>query len=522
MGKARPGYSLSVVIYFLSLFCVAPQVAFAQAVRDLKVSDIFVPPELGYVIHTHAPVAPVGQAAATPIIIHIQEAHTNYEGQQHIVSILEQLIKQHGLTLILVEGGQGDVSLAYLRSFGPVEHRKTVADRYLKDGLISAEEYLDIVSEAPLILWGVEDQALYQRNVDEFLALEALQGEVKPALAIAREAVVALAPRLFEPALRELDAQRAAFDQETLGVGEFAQAVAQLATQQGLAADQMPQVSRFLRVRALEPQLKMAEVGTQQQALVTQLSTRLSTPQAERLKAAALAAKAGTASADQFYATLKELASTAGLSLTAYPLLADYVRYLEDRARIEPTILSQELDQLTDRLRERLAATPESRTLQTIARQVEMLEKLADAQLSPQEYQQLQTLTTDGLAQAWSRFFTEQLSRQGLAPRTFDSLKAVEAALPKLRAFYEAALARDEALVTHTLAKLKETQEPLAVLITGGFHAPEIAARLQAQGVGIVSIAPKITTPTNERLYHAVLKYKSGHGSLEEVRQVPR
>ena len=58
------------------------------------------------------------------------------------------------------------------------------------------------------------------------------------------------------------------------------------------------------------------------------------------------------------------------------------------------------------------------------------------------------------------------------------------------------------------------------MLITGGFHAPQIAKRLTDQGVGVVCVAPKINTPTNEQLYRAVLKYKSGHGTFEDVEAV--
>ena len=55
------------------------------------------------------------------------------------------------------------------------------------------------------------------------------------------------------------------------------------------------------------------------------------------------------------------------------------------------------------------------------------------------------------------------------------------------------------------------------MLITGGFHSPQITQQLKDQGVGLVVVAPKITHATDDRLYHAVLKYKSGHGTFEEV-----
>ena len=61
----------------------------ANPIRDLKVSDLFVPEELGYVIERHPPTG----SPTAPVVVHIQEAHTNYEGQKHLAAILERLIE---------------------------------------------------------------------------------------------------------------------------------------------------------------------------------------------------------------------------------------------------------------------------------------------------------------------------------------------------------------------------------------------------------------------------------------------
>src|SRR3989338_4669932 len=103
-----------------------------RSVRVLKVSGIVVPADLGSVVQASEPVDPATQ----PIIVHIQESHINYEAQQHLVSILERLIQQYGLSLILVEGGQGDVGLEHLRSVGLPEHRQQVAEPYLEAGVL--------------------------------------------------------------------------------------------------------------------------------------------------------------------------------------------------------------------------------------------------------------------------------------------------------------------------------------------------------------------------------------------------
>lgn len=175
------------------------------------------------------------------------------------------------------------------------------------------------------------------------------------------------------------------------------------------------------------------------------------------------------------------------------------------------------MDRLAAQLRQRLATSAEARLLLQIDTQLDLIEKLLDLRLNPSEYAQFQTLSFTGTFPAWTEFLNSQSVRQGLGLNPFSRLDELETALPTLQQFYVVAAERDDALVDRTLAKLDETQESLAVLITGGFHSPQITKRLIEEGLGVLVVAPKVTQPTNERLYQAVLKYKSGHGSFQEV-----
>ncbi|MDP3703277.1 MAG: hypothetical protein Q8R78_02690 [Candidatus Omnitrophota bacterium] len=518
-------------------------------------------PDIGYITERHEPAA-VAAAAPAPMVIHIQEAHTNYEGQKHLVAILEQLIHDHGLKLILVEGGQGDVSLAHLRSYGPPENRKAVAEKYLKIGIISGEEYLDIVSDYPLILWGVEQGDLYQRNLEVFLEAEALGTSVTPILASVRSTVESLKPFLADPALNDLQTKTKAFHDETLGLADYAQALADLAAQHGLAERDpaiaprpsavggtveqehsggrdvapigagvqvpravpvglhYPNLQRFREARRLEQTLDLAAVQQEQQAVTKELSLRADENSLKELIAQAKAMKEGQVTRDAFYAHLEQLAARFGLHLEGYPHLSSYIAYLKQRAQLQPTVLADELDALAAKLQEALASTLESRRLQVIEQQLTLVENLVALRLSPDEYQQLQSTGLVGLCSGWETFLSTQAARHGLRSPSAKQLAEVDRALPQLRRFYTTASKRDEALIANTLAKLQETQEPIAVLITGGFHSSKLTQLLKEAGIGTVVVAPKVTQATDEELYHAVVKYKSGRGTFEDVMNI--
>jgi hypothetical protein len=146
---------------FLSLIagasCISQEIQVRAAdspeplqIRSEKGSDFSFLEDAGYVVETRE----AQPAGGSGTIIHVRESHTDLQGQRSLIAMLERLIERHSLRLILVEGGQGDLSLSYLRSFGPPGNRKAIAEKYLGAGLISAEEYVDLVSDAPLAIWG--------------------------------------------------------------------------------------------------------------------------------------------------------------------------------------------------------------------------------------------------------------------------------------------------------------------------------------------------------------------------------
>lgn len=507
MGKAT---RFAVLGIRLALLASAASLAHAEPSSP---SDITISPDLGYIVETHPATNP-----SAPLIIHIQEAHTNYDAQKHLAEILDSLVKQHQLKLILVEGGEGDVSLSYLRTYGPPENRKQVAEKYLKLGILSGEEYLDIVSDYPLIIWGVEQKALHEQNVEVFMDTEPLRAALRPVLASVRQAVEQLRPRLLDPALVALETDAAAFEAEQLSLADYAKRLSVLAREYSIQESASPHVVRLVEMHELEQAMDLELIQRQQKEVLSRLRDK--DPQAvERLMQAAQDANnhEGQGSREAFYVELERVAAASGLPLEQFPSLSNYVRYLQQSALLKPVALSDELQQLTTRLRRTLAVTLAAQQLQTVAEQVDVIEKLLELKLSPEEYQRLTSLQVEGLSSRWAEFLGSQLAQHGLPSPSFERLSWLDTALPSLQRFYTVAQARDESLIERALAKLDETREPLAVLITGGFHSPRMTEQLRARGLGLVVVTPKVTQPTNERLYQAVLKYKSGHGSFEEV-----
>ncbi|MFC1570833.1 hypothetical protein ACFL4E_03520 [Candidatus Omnitrophota bacterium] len=77
---------------------------------------------------------------AGKMVVHIQDAHCNFEAQSNINKMLDQLTKECGINVISVEGAEGIVDTAWFKAFPDAEIRKEVATYFMKKGEITGAE----------------------------------------------------------------------------------------------------------------------------------------------------------------------------------------------------------------------------------------------------------------------------------------------------------------------------------------------------------------------------------------------
>jgi hypothetical protein len=520
MGKVS--YSWLVALSGLAVFFGLSGVALSSAsddplpatIRDLKVSDVFVPPEAGTISKILR--APPSASHATPLLILIQDAHTNYEAQTHIAAILESLAKQYGLRLILVEGGFGDVSLAYLKPLGPKAILEELAQDYLQRGLISGEEFFELVSDYPLVLWGVDDPTLYEQHYQRFVELETSRALALAQVDQLREVLEQLEAQILNPALVELAARREALASHEEELSEHLDYLSGQAAHVGVSLDQTPQAAAFLQARELEQTLNLDQVNHQQRQLVGQLRQRLSAQALARLTELAQQLQAHAIEPAAYYHELVAAAASANLELAQFPQLADYVRYLQRKAQLQPEAVWKEIILLHQLIRAQLAQSADERQVLELGDSVRLLARLLALDWLPEDYQRYQADSTALELDQWAPVLKELAVRQGMPwPQSVDVPwlgRLAEQAL----GFYEMAHQRDTKMVEQALAKIQDQTAPVAAFIVGGFHTDSLAARLVERGLSVAVITPWVGQGNEEdedRRYAEILMSK--HGSQQ-------
>jgi hypothetical protein len=141
------------------------------------------------------------------LIIHIQDAHTNLSGQQNLAKTLDFIFSRYGIYLVLVEGGSIDGTLDPLKTLAPQKEISRVAKNFLIQGRLSGEEYLNLTSNHPMKIIGIEDQRLYDENVRVYASLAARRQPILAYLKKIQHALNKLKSKLYPKDILEYEKQ---------------------------------------------------------------------------------------------------------------------------------------------------------------------------------------------------------------------------------------------------------------------------------------------------------------------------
>jgi hypothetical protein len=107
--------------------------------------------------------------------------------------------------LVLSEGGVEDCSLTALKKIAPPEVWKRVAKKHLVMGNITGEEYLNLVSDHPMKIVGLEDMTLYMKSVQSYAELADKREEILLYLKTIRRVLEKLKQRAYPADLLEYE-----------------------------------------------------------------------------------------------------------------------------------------------------------------------------------------------------------------------------------------------------------------------------------------------------------------------------
>lgn len=428
------------------------------------------------------------------LIIHIQDAHCNYEAQTNIAKLIESFVKNDGLKLVSVEGADGVVDTSWFKAFPDEEIRKEVATYFMKKGEITGPEYLSITTDLPIKLFGAETREYYIQNLNAFTSSYPLKAETEKYYNQIKGALNRLKGYIYNNGLKDMDSKMEDYESKKIQFNDYIRFLQDSCEKHKINIRAYDDLFKLVSVLIYEKKINFNVVDKERGAVIDLLTKRMSKDQIAKLVAQSLAFKVGKISSVEFYAYLKALAQSNEIDLAKdYPNLFNYMIYNAVYSRIENEKLFHEIKLVETAIKEKLFQNDDQRTLEKLSRHVDTLLGLINIKLLNGDYEYYKTHKEEFAPQVFADFIKSKSVQYGFSYELDPPTEAVATSIPKLDDFYSIAIKRDRALVDNTLVAMTKDNTRIAVLVTGGFHSEGISKLLEKQGVSYIVICPNIT-----------------------------
>jgi len=516
-----------VVTFFVTNTLTPTPVAYGQTVENFSKffaeNSFKIPAEFGKVTDI------VKNPEGSPLLIHIQEAHANYDAQNNIRNILQYLAKDYDVKLVLLEGAGNKLTPELLKFFPQnTELQQAINEKLMRAGeLTGAETMLINSGDKKVEGWGIENAGAYAKDreayrkvsanrtiLDQFLSNFYLAWQKQAGLHIEKD---------FREFLgRFVDFEEARFPlQDWLGMLK-----SQTAKTFGLDLSnvqsqlQWPVLVRYFRLRSLEGKIDLQKVEKEKKEFLDEIQRilKIRSPKLDDLvsniEVIFKSAKKRDLPIHKTRFVFERLMDVLpkDFSFDAYPNLRLYIQQMILMSELQGEMLQKEIQELTKRLVETMAKSEEEKRLAGALREYRLLTKLFHLELSREEYQQVKSrgiTPGDLLARLQSQYSSIEAERKLGQPRlpsierkqkpgqTTDQRpetenKGLESLFATAMQFYAGAINREDFMMQRAREIMRERKTDKAVIVTGGFHADGFKQKITASGSSYIAIMPAI------------------------------
>lgn len=513
--------SLSLLTAMLFLFS---QFSFAQFSASAPVEDVSVK---GLIDLTQVSIPrdiaitkDIKRTTSEQLIINIKDVHDNYGAQESIVSVLENLALNYDVNFVGIEGSEGPIDMSLIESFPIEEVRRSAADSLMREGKISAGEFFRTVSGDPVKLYGIDDKDLYVENLETFLVLLEEKELNMRLVSVLREALDKLSENILSDELKLLNSN-SILNSNRHG-GRFTRKwreVEHIGLEHGVGHTRYENISGLLKAMEMEKRIDYDRTNRERDDVLDALASKVSRNILEEMVLKSLSFRIGRISTSQFYSYIVLLAKAEKIDPAMYSELQKYCDYVNIYESLDIGELMDEIDDYESRIRERIYRNDSERELTNLIKDVEILSNLYSTSITSG---QLNYFFENKSSFSWKRFqdfIVEKYSQYGLQiPSELHEARLLFDKLNEAADFYRMAIARNQAMVNNTIARMKQDNVSVGAIITGGFHTRGITDILRSDRTSYIILLPRFNPQTGSRPYVTILTNKANEYARYENR----
>ena len=449
------------------------------------------------------------------VIIHIQDAHCNYEAQNNINKILDQLTRECGLDMISVEGAEGIVDTSWFRAFPDAEIRKEVATYFMKKGEITGAEFFSITGEFNGTIFGAETREYYVKNLRAFTEVYPYKEQIENYFLNLRTISNRLKTMVYPPKLREVDSKIREFKDKKIELSDYAEYLNKNAKKYKVDLKNKPNFEKLMQTLEYEHKIDFDIVDSERSDYIDLLSKKMDKEKMTELVTESVRFKKGHIKSVQFYTYLRDLAREYQIEIVQeYPNLFYYYIYTKLYDGINNEGLFKEIGAIEVALKDKLFKNDIERKLDRYSALIDMYVDLVNIELTNDDYDQFNAYIAEFNIEDVVNFINSLCAKYNLNYPRENIPAQISENIPNMVDFYEIAMKRDHALIDNTIKQMEKMAQDRCVLIAGGFHTRGIKDILEKQGISYVVVTPKITKDV-ETPYIKVLTNQ--RTSLEDI-----
>jgi len=427
------------------------------------------------------------------MVVHIQDAHSDYYAQRAIGKIIRYFREKYGIMLVCLEGGTGAYDLSAFADIKNMKEREKVVDFLLKQGNLTAAEAISVKDPGAFLLWGVEDTELYRKNLDAYRENIEFRKTDDAYLKQLSDIIENLKRHIYSKDLSRLDSEYSRYKRNELPFKEYLSYLMEEARRQAIPIKTLNNVYLLKQALDDEEKIDFKKANKERDAFIEVLKEKMSRKEVEELMRETVRYRTGLLSQKSFYNYLISEGKKVGLDMGDYPSFQAYVVYIAVYTSVDKTEMLKDLARLEDLLRESLCDNDEQRELMLLGKSFTLMQKAFGFAMTKDDFDYISANTASFRVNELLSFIKKTAPRYKIRADLPEIRVPLADRLKKIEQFYVYSFARDRVFMEKAEEKMKESGFHSAILVTGGFHTENLTALLRENGFSYITIMPRFS-----------------------------
>lgn len=462
-------------------------------VKELNVDTFTLPQAFGTVRDSF-------NGTSDKMVIHIQDAHSNYACQQTIAAIIAYFNKRYGVTAVNLEGGSEDYDLSIFDNIDDDMVRLKVTDRFVAEGEMNGAEFFAANEPGKVDLWGVEDPKLYFENLNVYRDSLKNKGEVDRYMKELSGALMALKQKIYSPELMELDKKYADYKDNKIPFRDYIVYLTKQAKRRMINIKDFANIYLMQQALGEEDMIDFKTADAERDKLVDELRNILPKKDLEEMVVKVADFHAGRVSQADVYSYILKLAKMANVDLSKYPDFEKYMVYISLYHAIDKSKLMDEMSGLEGAVKESYFKDPAERELDKLSKNLVLTKNIFNISLARDDYRYYQKNKDSFDVKSYMDFINKEGPRYKIPVRFDNNMERLDIYRQKMTEFYEYSFKRDDAFMRNMRFGVRGSgigvrEIKIAMIVTGGFHTENLCEQFKKQGISYISIMPSFKNP---------------------------